>query len=216
MPSQPSPASGTRAHNLARILRLVHEEGAQSRAALTEATGLNRSTIADLVAELVRRGLVDERVPELPGRVGRPSPVVTASAGVVAIAVNPEVDAIEIAAVGLDRSILVRERLPNERLPTPEGVAKTIRARVDAWREGPLAGARIEAVGVAVPGLVRTSDGVVRNAPHLEWTDVPLADLVRFRSRLRTKTRAAPRDTTVISRAPVAPVPTAVRRNAYL
>ncbi|WP_311244825.1 ROK family transcriptional regulator [Microbacterium sp. WCS2018Hpa-23] len=179
MPSQPSPASGTRAHNLARILRLVHEEGAQSRATLTEATGLNRSTIADLVAELVRRGLVDERVPELPGRVGRPSPVVTASAGVVAIAVNPEVDAIEIAAVGLDRSILVRERLPNEGLPTPEGVAETIRARVDAWREGPLAGARIEAVGVAVPGLVRTSDGVVRNAPHLEWTDVPLADLVR-------------------------------------
>ncbi|WP_447912026.1 ROK family transcriptional regulator [Microbacterium phyllosphaerae] len=179
MPSQPSPASGTRAHNLARILRLVHEEGAQSRAALTEATGLNRSTIADLVAELVRRGLVEERVPDMPGRVGRPSPVVTASAGVVAIAVNPEVDAIEIAAVGLDRSILVRERLPNEVLPTPEGVAKTIRERVDAWRAGPLAGARIEAVGVAVPGLVRTSDGVVRNAPHLEWTDVPLADLVR-------------------------------------
>jgi len=179
MPSQPSPASGTRAHNLARILRLVHEEGAQSRAALTEATGLNRSTIADLVAELVRRGLVEERVPDMPGRVGRPSPVVTASAGIVAIAVNPEVDAIEIAAVGLDRSILVRERLPNDGLPTPEAVAETIRERVDAWRAGPLAGARIEAVGVAVPGLVRTSDGVVRNAPHLEWTDVPLADLVR-------------------------------------
>lgn len=179
MPSQPSPASGTRAHNLARILRLVHEEGAQSRAALTEATGLNRSTIADLVAELARRGLVEERVPDMPGRVGRPSPVVTASAGVVAIAVNPEVDAIEIAAVGLDRSILVRERLPNDGLPTPEAVAETIRKRVDAWRAGPLAGARIEAVGVAVPGLVRTSDGVVRNAPHLEWTDVPLADLVR-------------------------------------
>lgn len=183
MPSQPSPASGTRAHNLARILRLVHEEGARSRAALTEATGLNRSTIADLVAELVTRGLVDERVPDMPGRVGRPSPVVTASADVVAIAVNPEVDAIEIAAVGLDRSILVRERLPNEGLPTPEGVAETIRARVDVWREGPLAGARIEAVGVAVPGLVRTSDGVVRNAPHLEWTDVPLADLVRSATR---------------------------------
>ncbi|WP_341956505.1 ROK family transcriptional regulator [Microbacterium sp. LWH13-1.2] len=179
MPSQSSPALGTRPHNLSLILRLVHENGAQSRAALTEATGLNRSTIADLVAELVRRGLVDEQVPDLPGRVGRPSPVVTASADVVAIAVNPEVDAIEMAAVGLDRSILVRERLPNEGLPTPEGVAETIRACVDAWRAGPLRAARIEAVGVAVPGLVRTSDGVVRNAPHLEWTDVPFADLVR-------------------------------------
>ncbi len=178
MPSQPSPAPGTRAHNLSRILRVVHEDGARSRAALTEHTGLNRSTIADLVGELVRRGLVDERIPDVAGRVGRPSPVVSASARVVAIAVNPEVDAIEIAAVGLDRSILVRERLPNRHTPTPEAVAETIAGRVTAWRDGPLADVRIEAVGVAVPGLVRTSDGVVRNAPHLEWADVPLADLV--------------------------------------
>ncbi|WP_341935541.1 ROK family transcriptional regulator [Microbacterium sp. LWO14-1.2] len=179
MPSPTSPASGTRPHNLARVLRLVHEEGAQSRAALTERTGLNRSTIADLVGELVRRGLVDERVPDVPGRVGRPSPVVTASARVVAIAVNPEVDAIEIAAVGLDRSILVRERLPNESLPTPKAVAGVIAERIAAWRADALADGRIEAVGIAVPGLVRASDGVVRNAPHLDWVDVPLAELVR-------------------------------------
>ena len=178
MPSQSSPALGTRPHNLSLILRLVHENGAQSRAALTEQTGLNRSTIADLVAELVRRGLVDERVPDVAGRVGRPSPVVTASAHVVAIAVNPEVDAIEIAAVGLDRSILVRERLPNETVPTPAVVVATIAERIAAWRAGPLADVRIAAVGIAVPGLVRTSDGVVRNAPHLGWTDVPLAGLV--------------------------------------
>ncbi|KQQ65162.1 ROK family transcriptional regulator [Microbacterium sp. Leaf320] len=178
MPSQSSPALGTRPHNLSLILRLVHENGAQSRAALTEQTGLNRSTIADLVAELVRRGLVDERVPDVAGRVGRPSPVVTASARVVAIAVNPEVDAIEIAAVGLDRSILVRERLPNDTVPTPAVVVATIAERIAAWRAGPLADVRIAAVGIAVPGLVRTSDGVVRNAPHLGWTDVPLAGLV--------------------------------------
>ncbi len=179
MPTQPSPALGTRPHNLALLLRLVHENGAQSRAALTEQTGLNRSTIADLVAELVRRGLVDERIPDVPGRVGRPSPVVTASARVVAIAVNPEVDAIEIAAIGLDRSIVLRERLPNETVPRPDAVVSTIADRIAAWREGTLAAARIAAIGVAVPGLVRTSDGVVRNAPHLGWTDVPLADLVR-------------------------------------
>ncbi|WP_447647392.1 ROK family protein [Microbacterium forte] len=179
MPTQPSPALGTRPHNLALLLRLVHENGAQSRAALTEQTGLNRSTIADLVAELVRRGLVDERIPDVPGRVGRPSPVVTASARVVAIAVNPEVDAIEIAAIGLDRSIVLRERLPNETVPRPDAVVSTIAERIVAWREGALAAARIAAIGVAVPGLVRTSDGVVRNAPHLGWTDVPLAELVR-------------------------------------
>lgn len=186
MPSSPTPAPGTRANNLARVLRLVHEDGAQSRAALTERTGLNRSTIADLVAELVQRGLVDERVPDVPGRVGRPSPVVTASANVVAIAVNPEVDAIELAAVGLDRGILVRERLLNEALPTPDAVAATIVDRIAAWRRGPLADSRVEAIGIAVPGLVRSSDGVVRNAPHLEWADVPLAELVATATSLPT------------------------------
>lgn len=179
MPSPTSPAPGTRPHNLARILRLVHEDGAQSRAALTETTGLNRSTIADLVAELVRLGLVDEKVPDVPGRVGRPSPVVSASPEVVAIAVNPEVDAIEIAAVGLDRSIRARERLPNSALPTPEAVAEVVAARIAAWRDGVLAASRVRAIGVAVPGLVRAADGVVRNAPHLEWRDVPFASLVR-------------------------------------
>lgn len=186
MPSQPSPALGTRPHNLARILRLVHENGAQSRAALTEQTGLNRSTIADLVAELVRRGLVDERVPDLPGRVGRPSPVVTASAQFVAIAVNPEVDAVEIAAVGLDRGILVRERLPNASLPTPSSVAELIAATIAEWRDGPLSTVRVEAIGIAVPGLVRGSDGVVRNAPHLGWIDVPLARLVQAATGTQT------------------------------
>jgi len=178
MPSPSSPAPGTRPHNLARILRLVHEEGSQSRAALTETTGLNRSTIADLVGELIRRGLVTEEIPETPGRVGRPSPVVTASAEVVAIAVNPEVDAVEIAAIGLDRSIRVRERILHEEPPGPEGVAELIAATVARWADGPLAGAAMVSVGIAVPGLVRASDGVVRNAPHLEWRDVPLADLV--------------------------------------
>lgn len=179
MPSPTSPASGTRPHNLARILQIVHERGAQSRAALTGMTGLNRSTIADLVTELVRRGLVEESVPDVPGRVGRPSPVVAASPGVVAIAVNPEVDATEIAVVGLDRGIRVRERVPHAGAPSPEEVAAVVAGRVDAWRSDVLADARIEAIGIAVPGLVRAADGVVRNAPHLRWSDVPLAERVQ-------------------------------------
>ncbi|MDF2555838.1 MAG: transcriptional regulator/sugar kinase, partial [Microbacterium sp.] len=68
-----------RRRNLSRLLRLVHREGPLSRAALTEATALNRSTIADLVGELVRAGLVLEGAPAAAGRVGRPSPVVSAA-----------------------------------------------------------------------------------------------------------------------------------------
>lgn len=176
--SDPSSAEGVRQRNLARLLRLVHLEGPLSRARLTESTGLNRSTIADLVAELVREGLVVERAPDPSRRVGRPSPMVGAEARVVAIAVNPEVDALTLAAVALDRGIPVRERIELDHLLTPDETARLIAERIEAWKAAELADARIVAVGLAVPGLVRAVDGLVRNAPHLRWTDAPLRDLV--------------------------------------
>ncbi|WP_350351146.1 ROK family protein [Microbacterium sp. A8/3-1] len=169
---------GVRARNLARVLRLVHLGGAQSRAQLTTATGLNRSTIADLVAELVGEGWVVERDPDPVGRVGRPSPVVAASPRSVVIAVNPEIDAVEIAAIDLSRTIAVRERIESSTLLTAVDVADLVADVVERWRAGPLEDARLVAVGVAVPGLVRAADGLVRNAPHLGWTDVPVRALI--------------------------------------
>lgn len=183
---QAASAEGVRQRNLARLLRLVHREGPLSRAALTEATGLNRSTIADLVSELGRAGLVEERAPDPSRRVGRPSPVVAIAPGVVAIAVNPEVDALTLAAVGLDRELALRERIDLDHLLTPDETAHLVAERIAEWRVGPLAGARIVAVGLAVPGLVRAADGLVRNAPHLLWTDAPVRDLVAAETGLPT------------------------------
>lgn len=181
-----SAAEGVRQRNLVRILRLVHLEGPLSRAALTESTGLNRSTIADLVAQLVREGLVQERAPDRARRVGRPSPVVAMDPRVVAIAVNPEVDALTIGAVGLDRGIPIRERIELDHLITPEETAAIVAERIALWRAGPLADARVVAVGLAVPGLVRAADGLVRSAPHLNWTDAPVRGLVADATGLPT------------------------------
>jgi predicted NBD/HSP70 family sugar kinase len=164
--------------NLGSILGIVHRDGPQSRAALTESTGLNRSTIADLVGTLVGFGLVTERAPDPSHRVGRPSPMVAVDPSVVAIAVNPEVDALAIAAVGLDRDIRAVVVLPQDRLLTPERTAELVAAQIAAWRTAELADARILGIGLAVPGLVRTDDGLVRDAPHLGWVDAPLRDLV--------------------------------------
>ncbi|WEK61008.1 MAG: ROK family protein [Candidatus Microbacterium colombiense] len=169
---------GVRARNLARILRLVHLGGAQSRAQLTAATGLNRSTVADLVGELVVEGWVIERDPDPVGRVGRPSPVVEASAQTVVIAVNPEVDAVEIAAVDLARRIAVRERIESAAVLSAAATAELVAEVIARWRVGALRDVRLVGIGVAVPGLVRAADGLVRNAPHLGWVDAPLRALI--------------------------------------
>ncbi|MFT3797289.1 ROK family transcriptional regulator [Microbacterium sp.] len=176
---------GVRQRNLARLLRLVHLHGPLSRAALTEATGLNRSTIAGLVAELSAAGLVDERAPDPSRRVGRPSPIVLPHPSVVAIAANPEVDMLEIGIVGLDQGVRTRVRLPQDTLLTPERTAQLIAEQIARWSDA-WAGATIVGVGIAVPGLVRAADGLVRDAPHLRWRDAPLRDLVSAATGLPT------------------------------
>jgi len=173
-------ADGVRRRNLAELLRLIHLEGPQSRAALTAATGFNRSTIGALAAELVELGVAEERAPGPTNRVGRPSRVLAVRPDVYAIAVNPEVDAVEIAAVGLNARVGVRERRELDGVVTPDQTAELVAGAVAGWRRpgGPLAGARVVGVGLAVPGLVRAADGLVRLAPHLAWSDVPVGALV--------------------------------------
>lgn len=177
---------GVRQRNLARLLRLVHLGGPLSRAGLTEATGLNRSTVGGLVAELAAAGLVQERAPDPSRRVGRPSPVVLPHPAVVAIAANPEVDALELGAVGLDQRLHARVRLPQDALLSPVGTAELVAEQVAQWRSAELAHADIVGVGVAVPGLVRAADGLVRDAPHLRWVDAPVRDLVAEATGLAT------------------------------
>ncbi|WP_271177266.1 ROK family transcriptional regulator [Leifsonia poae] len=164
-----------RRHNLSTVLGLVHRGGPAARSALTQATGLNRSTVGALVAELVELGLVTEREPETSNRVGRPSPVVVADPRVVAIAVNPEVDAVTVGVVGLDGTLHRRVRYPTGHVPSAEEAVAIASAVIDGLRPDLAQATRVAGIGVAVPGLVRESDGVVRLAPHLEWADEPFA-----------------------------------------
>lgn len=170
-------ADGVRRRNLAGVLELVHHGRAASRAELTALTGLNRSTVAALVAELVDLGLVEEGEPVASGGVGRPSPAVgIAAGGPRVLALNPEVDAVTGALVGLGGRVTSRVRVPFDGIPTPEEAVRVIRdvaRRLSDPRDG-----RVAAMGLAIPGLVRAADGVVRWAPHLGWRDVPFAEMV--------------------------------------
>jgi len=149
----------------------------QSRSELTRLSGLNRSTVAGLVAELVDRGLAVEDEPARAGAVGRPSPVVRPSDRAVAIAVHPEIDAVRIAAVLLGGRVLSSVRVEADK-PSAETVAGIVGEAVPEIVAGLPAGSVVTGAGVAVPGLVRVADGLVRLAPHLGWHDVPLAAML--------------------------------------
>jgi len=175
MKERATAVEAVRRTNLGEVLRLVHHEGPRSRSVLTAETGLNRSTVADLVTALVGQGLVIEQEPDATRRVGRPSPVVCVNEDVIAIGVNPEVDAIEIGAVGLGGRVRARSRVELAGVPTVADAVVTVADVVNRWRQDALAGCRLVGIGVAVPGLVRASDGLVRLAPHLGWRDEDIA-----------------------------------------
>lgn len=167
-----------RRRNLSTVLELVHRGGGPSRADLTAMTGLNRSTIGALVAELAELGLVQEVDPGSTNRVGRPSRRVVPDPRPAVIAVNPEIDAVTVTLVGLGAQLDHRIRRELGHIATPEEAAAIVGEIVDELRAGPARDRRLVAVGIAVPGLVRASDGVVRWAPHLGWRESAFARLV--------------------------------------
>ncbi len=167
--------SDVRRHNLSLVLRLVHQSRGAQRSQLTRSTGLNRSTVAALVGELVERELVVEAEPDASNQVGRPSPLALPGPRALAIAVNPEIDAITVAAVGLGATVLRRTRRPLRQSPTvAQSVALTAELVAELRSEFE-PGHTFLGIGAAIPGLVRARDGVVRLAPHLHWIDEPFA-----------------------------------------
>lgn len=165
----------TRRHNLSAILLALHHGGPQPRSHLTAQTGLNRSTVAALVAELVQRGLALETEPDPTRLVGRPSPTVHADPRTVAIAVNPEVDAITVGVVGIGGKVLKRIRHETERAPTAREAVSIVAAVIEGMRAELESQYKVVGVGLAIPGMVSANDGLVRWAPHLHWSDEPVA-----------------------------------------
>jgi predicted NBD/HSP70 family sugar kinase len=144
---------------------------------------LNRSTIGDLTRRLEELGLVNEVRPgEEPGvaerRSGRPSLVVAPREDVTVLAVALDVDRITVAVVGLGGVVLDRRTRHHQRGEHDgERVAETV-SQMCAELMSLGLGTRVVGIGVSVPGAVRESDGLVRFAPNLGWTDEPFPELL--------------------------------------
>jgi predicted NBD/HSP70 family sugar kinase len=159
--------------SLGAVLRLIHERGPQRRADLTDATGLNRSTVLSVVDELCEIGLVTETEAVSDGTRGRPSAVVSANAdGFVAIGVEIAVDRARIAAIGLGGT--VQRSIDLDFHPAVAGPDETARiigeASVDLLTGRPT----VIGVGTAVHGLI-DHEGRLAVGPNLGWQHLDLA-----------------------------------------
>jgi predicted NBD/HSP70 family sugar kinase len=170
-----------RRNNLAALVRHLHLSGPLTRSELTARTGLNRSTVGALVGELASVGLAWESAAPSRTGAGRPSLLVSLAADRVwAVAVELGTDALVVARVGLGgqvRDSLVQHRHRGEGLTPTAAVATISRLARDLTSRAP-AGSQLVGAAVAVPGIVRRSDGFVHLAPNLLWHDVPFGALL--------------------------------------
>jgi predicted NBD/HSP70 family sugar kinase len=165
-----------RAHNLARLLRAVHDGGGQqTRAELTRQLGLARGTATVLVRELAGRRLITELAPPDPPSAqrarGRPTGVPSVnSGGPVALAVDLRDDSFTTAVFELTGRGTV---LDSQERGTRDGrrflahVAATLRKHRHAL-DG-----RVVGTGVAVPSPV--SAGRMVQPTLDDWKDVDIA-----------------------------------------
>jgi N-acetylglucosamine repressor len=168
----------TRQHNQRLVLRTVYDFGPISRAEVARSTGLTRTTVGDVVGELLDDGMVEEvgRGPSTGGK----SPILLSIVG----------DARQVIGVDLGES-------------TFSGALVNLRGEVRRVVELPVEGRNGDAaqdlvfalvdeliaeapstplgIGVGTPGLVDTRTGTIRWAVNLDWQDLPLGGLLHER-----------------------------------
>ena len=180
----PADQATVRRNNLGVVLRHVRDAGPRSRARIAQDTGLNKATVSSLVSELADRRLITAGDVDRAGSVGRPGLIVHLDGrSVCGIGVELNVEYLAILVLDLCGETLFEHRVPldvdelgAER--TLDEVARLVRQGLDAASRH---GAVPVGLTVAVPGLVRSDDGVATYAPNIGWHDVPVLDELRVR-----------------------------------
>ena len=183
----PADQATVRRSNLGLVLRHLRDSGSRSRARIAQDTGLNKATVSSLVAELTDRGLVSAGDVDRAGSVGRPGLIVHLDGSTVCgIGVELNVDYAATLVLDLRGEVLFEHLIaldvpaigPDRTLDAVAGLVKEALAAAAACGATPVG------VTVAVPGLVRSVDGVATYAPNIGWHDVPVLEGLRSRIRL--------------------------------
>jgi predicted NBD/HSP70 family sugar kinase len=172
-----------RAHNLARLLRAVHDGGGQlTRAELTRRLSLARGTATVLVRDLAGRQPMEEPNPppdapagiKVPRTRGRPTGVPSAHPrGPVVLAVDLRDDSFTVAAFELTGRCTVLDRQERE-TGSGTGMLADVAARLKIRRRQ--FGDRVVGIGVAVPSPVSAGQMVQPTLP--DWQDVDVAAIL--------------------------------------
>jgi predicted NBD/HSP70 family sugar kinase len=170
-----------RMRNRAAVLRRVVLAGETTRATLAGECALSSATVTNVVAELIREGLVEENG-SVPSDGGRPIARLRPAAGgayVIGADVGEHGVTVELFDLALQRVDHVFRRLAT-RVTSPDRVAEALTkavAEVRAANPGP--NAALVGIGLGLPGVVDTADNgrTTIYAQSLGWEPTGLGDV---------------------------------------
>lgn len=153
------------------VLNLIREKEPISRGGIAEETALHRATISTILDQLLSEDLIEE-VGAGESSGGRPPILLRLRAsGPVAVGVDLGTSRTVVATADLAGRVLAQEEFATD--PDSDQTLRHISASVLK-----LVGknkARIEGIGLSLPGLVDYETGSALFIPHFKWRDWPLA-----------------------------------------
>ncbi|WP_329091491.1 ROK family transcriptional regulator [Actinomadura citrea] len=166
-----------RERNLAVVLEHVARHQPVTRARLAELTGFTKTTVSNLVSLLEGAGLVRDGAPVHEGERGRPGVGVSVHGdGAAGLGLEVNVDYLAACVLDLAKQVRYRHVVSSDNRGREPGAVLAALSALAGEAVAAVAGQGLTVAGaaVALPGLLDRENGVVRHAPNLGWTDVPV------------------------------------------
>jgi predicted NBD/HSP70 family sugar kinase/predicted transcriptional regulator len=174
-------------YNLNVVLDLIRRsvEGL-SRVQLVESTGLSTQTVSNIVRRLLEEGLIAE-TGKVAGRMGKPRTLLRIEAlSRYAVGVHLDPSIITCTLLDLSGAVVGRSHIPLRAVADPDQTVRVIAEALESLvAEHGVDRAKVLGVGVAAPGPMDPSRGVVIGPPLLTgWERVDLCEGLSEATRL--------------------------------
>jgi glucokinase-like ROK family protein len=164
--------------NLATILDTIRLNGPLSRSNVAKMTGISLPTILRVSSDLLDADLV-KAIGKGESTGGRPGELLAFnSSGNLVVGIDLGGTKIVGAIVDLGGNVLSKLEENTSLENTFEQLCRTISTLLEQPRA---ADQKILGIGVGLPGITQTIDGIVSMAPNLGWDDFPLQKMLKER-----------------------------------
>ena len=174
-------SSGTaRRINRDIVLELIRTRQPISRAELARQSGLQRSTVSQIIEQLLAEKWVCEGCTAVSQRGRRPI-LIGLNERLVALTVDVHSRQATVAMVDLNGKLMSRSMVPLSRDP---GASAEAILKVLSHMKAEFKGMSVEGIGVSLPGRVAPHTDRLIFAPNLHWRDFDLKNVIEKRMKL--------------------------------